>query len=88
MHHQKIHAEWTNFRTGEDRDSIGIIDDKAVLIKAERKRVDPSILSILSIGRKNVPSGISEVSIAELLHDAGRADTEVRRAHRLAFVEP
>jgi len=85
MHHQKIHAEWTNFRTGEDRDSIGIIDDKAVLIKAERKRVD---LSILSIGRKNVPSGISEVSIAELLHDAGRADTEVRRAHRLAFVEP
>jgi len=85
MHHQKIHAEWTNFRTGEDRDSIGIIDDKAVLIKAERKRVD---LSFLSIGRKNVPSGISEVSIAELLHDAGRADTEVRRAHRLAFVEP
>jgi len=85
MHHQKIHAEWTNFRTGEDRDSIGIIDDKAVLIKAERKRVD---LSILSIGRKNVPSGISGVSIAELLHGVGRADTEVRRAHRLAFVEP
>ena len=63
---------------------MGIIYDTAVLIKAERKKVDPSTLST---GRKNSPSGISVVSIAELLHGAHRADTEARRERRLAFVE-
>jgi len=63
---------------------LGIIYDTAVLIKAERKRIDPSTLSP---GRKNILSGISVVSIAELLHGAHRADTEARRTRRLAFVE-
>lgn len=63
---------------------MGIIYDTAVLIKAERKRVDPSTLTS---GRIHGPAGISVVSIAELLHGAHRADTEARRAHRLAFVE-
>jgi len=84
MHHPQIHAKLICFRTGEDRDSLGIIYDTAVLIKAERNRVDPSSLST---GRKYGPLGISVVSIAELLHGAHRADTEARRARRLAFVE-
>jgi len=63
---------------------LGIIYDTAVLIKAERKRVDPSTLLP---GRKKGPSGISVVSIAELLHGAHRADTETRRIRRLSFVE-
>jgi len=67
-----------------DRDSRGIIYDTAVLIEAERNGADPG--SLLN-GRRNGPYGISVVSIAELLHGAHRADTEERRARRLAFVE-
>jgi predicted nucleic acid-binding protein len=63
---------------------MGIIYDTAVLIKVERSGAD---LTSLLNGRKNVPLGISVVSIAELLHGAHRADTEERRASRFAFVE-
>ena len=67
-----------------NRDSRGIIYDTAVLIRAERNGAAPD--SLLD-GRGNGPLGISVVSVAELLHGAHRADTEERRAGRLAFVE-
>ena len=67
-----------------NRGSKGIIYDTAVLIGAERNSAAPD--SLLD-GRGNGPFGISVVSVAELLHGAHRADTEERRAGRLAFVE-
>jgi len=63
---------------------VGIIYDTTVLIKVERNDID--LASLLS-GRRDGPFGISVVSIAELLHGAHRADTEKRRASRVAFVE-
>ncbi len=63
---------------------MGIIYDTAVLIKVERNDID---LGRLLSGRREGPFGISVVSVAELLHGAYRADTEERRAKRVAFVE-
>lgn len=63
---------------------MGIMIDTAVLIRAERNGDDPGILLDR---RRNGPFGVSVVSVAELLHGAHRADTEERRAGRLAFVE-
>ncbi len=63
---------------------MGIMIDTAVLIRAERNGTAPD----RQLGRRgNGPFGISVVSVAELLHGAHRADTEERRAGRLAFVE-
>lgn len=63
---------------------MGIMIDTAVLIRSERNDAAPD--SLLN-GRGNGSFGISVVSLAELLHGAHRADTEERRAGRLAFVE-
>jgi predicted nucleic acid-binding protein len=63
---------------------MGIIYDTAVLIKTECNGAD---WTNLLGGRKDGPAGISVVGIAELLHGAHRADTEERRASRLAFLE-
>lgn len=38
-------------------------------------------------GREGEPFGVSVVTVAELLHGVERADTEVRRLKRQAFVE-
>lgn len=63
---------------------MGVIFDSSEIIALERNR---GSVDDLIRGRENEPFGISVVTVAELLHGVERADTEVRRLKRQAFVE-
>jgi tRNA(fMet)-specific endonuclease VapC len=63
---------------------MGVILDSSEIIALERSR---GIVENLVAGRENEPFGISVVTVAELLHGVERADTEVRKIKRQAFVE-
>ncbi|MDX9715584.1 MAG: type II toxin-antitoxin system VapC family toxin [Dissulfurispiraceae bacterium] len=63
---------------------MGVIFDTCEIISIERK--SSSILDLVK-SRPDEPFGISVVTVAELLHGVERADTELRRIKRQAFVE-
>lgn len=63
---------------------MGVIFDSSEIIAVERNR---EAVQALVTGREDEPFGISVVTVAELLHGVERADTEVRRIRRQAFVE-
>ena len=63
---------------------MGVILDTSVLIEAERGNFD---LEEFAKGREQEPFGLSVISVAELLHGVHRADTEMRRVKRSAYVE-
>jgi predicted nucleic acid-binding protein len=63
---------------------MGVILDTSVIIEAERGRLD---FKKFTAGRESQPFGLSAITVAELLHGVHRADTEVRRIRRSAFVE-
>lgn len=63
---------------------MGVIFDSSEIIALERNR---GAVDSLVDGREDEPFGISAVTVAELLHGVERADTEVRRIKRQAFVE-
>jgi len=63
---------------------MGVIFDSSEIIAIERNK---ELLSAITAGREEEPFGISAVTISELLHGVERADSEVRRLKRQAFVE-
>ena len=63
---------------------MGVILDTSVLIEAEKGNFD---LEEFTKGREQEPFGLSVISVAELLHGVHRADTEMRRVKRSAYVE-
>lgn len=63
---------------------MGVIFDTSEIITLERNRQE---IEEIVRGREDEPFGISVVSVAELLHGVERADTEVRKINRQAFVE-
>lgn len=63
---------------------MGVIFDSSEIVALERRQVSAELLVA---GREDEPFGISIVTVAELLHGVERADTEVRRIKRQAFVE-
>jgi predicted nucleic acid-binding protein len=63
---------------------MGIIFDSTEIIALERNH---QAIEELIAGREDEPFCISVVTIAELLHGIERADTEIRRLRRQAFVE-
>jgi tRNA(fMet)-specific endonuclease VapC len=63
---------------------VGVILDSSEIIALERNR---GLIEDLISGREDEPFGISVVTVAELLHGVERADNEVRRLKRQAFVE-
>jgi tRNA(fMet)-specific endonuclease VapC len=67
---------------------VGIILDSSVIIAAERR--GHTVLEILEQVRSSqgeIEIGVSVVSIAELVHGAYRARTEVQQQRRLEFIE-
>lgn len=63
---------------------MGVIFDTSEIITLERNRQE---IAAIVRGREDEPFGISVVTVAELLHGVERADTEVRKINRQAFVE-
>ena len=63
---------------------MGVIFDSSEIITIERNR---ELLSAIIAGREEEPFGISAITVSELLHGVERADSEVRRLTRQAFVE-
>ena len=63
---------------------MGVIFDTSEIITLERNRQE---IDAIVRGREDEPFGISVVTVAELLHGVERADTEVRKINRQAFVE-
>ncbi len=63
---------------------MGVIFDTSEIITLERNRQE---IEEIIRGREDEPFGISVVTVAELLHGVERADTEVRKMNRQAFVE-
>lgn len=63
---------------------MGVIFDSSEIIAIERNREQAETIIA---GREDELFGISVVTVAELLHGAERADTEMRRLKRQAFVE-
>jgi len=63
---------------------MGVIFDTSEIITLERNRQE---IEEIVRGREDEPFGISVVTVAELLHGVERADTEVRKINRQAFVE-
>ena len=63
---------------------MGVILDSSEIIALERNR---KMVETLVSGREEEPFGISVVTVAELLHGVERADSEMRRIRRQAFVE-
>jgi tRNA(fMet)-specific endonuclease VapC len=63
---------------------MGLILDSSEIIALERNR---GAVDSLVAGREDEPFGISVVTVAELLHGVERADTEIRKIRRQAFVE-
>lgn len=63
---------------------MGVIIDTSVVIEAERGRLD---FQRYTRGRESEAFGLSVVTATELIHGIERADTEVRRMKRSAFVE-
>ena len=63
---------------------MGVIFDSSEIIAVERNR---DLLSAIIAGREDEPFGISAITVSELLHGVERADSEVRRLKRQAFVE-
>jgi tRNA(fMet)-specific endonuclease VapC len=63
---------------------MGVIFDTSEIITLERNRQE---IDAIVRGREDEPFGISVVTAAELLHGVERADTEVRKLNRQAFVE-
>lgn len=67
---------------------MGLILDSSVVIAAERRgRSVLQILEQLKASYGEVDIGLSVVSIAELIHGAYRATTEVDRNRRMTFVD-
>jgi len=67
---------------------VGIILDSSVIIAAERR--GHTVLEILEQVRSSqgeIEIGVSVVSIAELVHGAYRAKTEMQQQRRLEFIE-
>ena len=62
---------------------MGVVVDSSIFIAAERARFD-WIGFHAQLGTE--PLFLTVVTLAELLHGAGRADTPERRAKRLQFV--
>lgn len=63
---------------------MGVILDSSEIIALERNR---GAVDGLVAGREDEPFGISMITVAELLHGVERADTEIRKIRRQAFVE-
>ena len=63
---------------------MGVIFDTSEIITLERNRQE---IEEIIRGREDEPFRISVVTVAELLHGVERADTEVRKMNRQAFVE-
>lgn len=63
---------------------MGVILDSSEIILLERNR---GVVENLVAGREGEAFGISVVTVAELLHGVERADTEIRKIRRQAFVE-
>lgn len=63
---------------------MGVIFDSSEIIAIERNK---ELLTAITAGREDEPFGISAITVSELLHGVERADSEIRRLKRQAFVE-
>ncbi len=63
---------------------MGVILDTSVLIEVERGRTD---IEKFIAGRENELFSLSIISVAELLHGVHRADSELRKQKRAAYVD-
>jgi predicted nucleic acid-binding protein len=63
---------------------MGLIFDTTEIISWERNHVD---IDSLILNREDESIGISVITVSEILHGVERADTEVRKMRRQAFVE-
>ncbi len=67
---------------------MGLILDSSVLIKAERQGQNArQMLTEISRRAGNTDIAVSVVTLIELAHGAARADTAMRKATRLAFIQ-
>jgi tRNA(fMet)-specific endonuclease VapC len=67
---------------------VGIILDSSVIISAERKGHSVrQILEKVQAIHGETEIGLSVVTIAELVHGAYRAQTQIQKQHRLEFIE-
>lgn len=67
---------------------MGLILDSSVVVTAERKgKTVRQILEQLYAAHGETDLGLSVVTIAELIHGAYRAQTEVQQKRRMAFIE-
>lgn len=67
---------------------MGLVLDSSVVISAERKgRTVRQILEQLRAVHGETDLGLSVVTVAELMHGAYRAQTDVQQMRRLSFIE-
>ena len=67
---------------------MGIVLDSSVIIAAERKgRSVRQILEQVKAAQGEIEIGVSVITIAELVHGAYRARTQVQQQQRLEFIE-
>lgn len=67
---------------------MGIVLDSSVIISAERRgHTVRQILEQVKAARGEVEIGVSVVTIAELVHGAYRAQTQVQQQKRLEFID-
>lgn len=65
---------------------MGIIFDTSIIIAIEKLSSEISINELFK-GRESENFGISAITVSELLHGVHRANTEIRRVKRQAFVD-
>lgn len=63
---------------------MGVILDTSVLIEVERGKID---IEKFIAGRESELFSLSIISVAELLHGVHRADSELRKQKRAAYVD-
>jgi tRNA(fMet)-specific endonuclease VapC len=63
---------------------LGVILDTSVLIEVERGKID---IEKFIAGRESELFSLSIISVAELLHGVHRADSELRKQKRAAYVD-
>jgi predicted nucleic acid-binding protein len=68
--------------------SVGLILDSSVIITAEREgKTVREILEQIQAAHGEIDLGLSVVTIAELMHGAYRARTDIQQKRRLTFID-
>jgi predicted nucleic acid-binding protein len=67
---------------------VGLILDSSVIITAEREgKTVREILEQIQAAHGEIDLGLSVVTIAELMHGAYRARTDIQQKRRLTFID-